>query len=131
MLGDHRGTLLSSGYEIRQVVGSNPTRPTFAQVDRLRQRSPALLEKKVGLRFRKAVTEFAADNDIPVIRFAKGERKLEVMRPYLEPVERAPPAATVGRPSGLQPRPAPETKTRNGGEAHQGRPDRPTCEPTE
>jgi len=45
--------------------------------------SPAILEK-IGLRFRKAVTEFAADNDIEVIRFAKGERKLEVMRPHLE-----------------------------------------------
>jgi hypothetical protein len=43
--------------------------------------SPAILEK-IGLRFRKAVTEFAAGNDIPMIRFAKGERKLEVMRPH-------------------------------------------------
>ena len=40
--------------------------------------SPAILER-IGLRFRKAVAEFAADNDIPVIRFAKGERKVEVM----------------------------------------------------
>jgi hypothetical protein len=45
--------------------------------------SPAILEK-IGLRFRRAVTEFAADQDVPVIRFAKGERKLEVMRPYLD-----------------------------------------------
>ena len=36
--------------------------------------SPAILEK-IGLRFRKAVAEFARDNDIPVVRFAKGERK--------------------------------------------------------
>ncbi len=35
--------------------------------------SPAILEK-IGLRFRKAVAEFAADNDLPVIRFAKGQR---------------------------------------------------------
>ena len=45
--------------------------------------SPAILEK-IGLRFRKAVAEYAAGNDIPVIRFAKGERKLEVMRPHLD-----------------------------------------------
>jgi hypothetical protein len=49
--------------------------------------SPAILEK-IGLRFRKAVTEFAAGNDIEVIRFAKGERKLEVMRPYLDRLAR-------------------------------------------
>jgi hypothetical protein len=45
--------------------------------------SPAVLEK-IGLRFRKAVAEFAREHDITVIRFAKGERKLEVMRPYLD-----------------------------------------------
>jgi hypothetical protein len=45
--------------------------------------SPAILEK-IGLRFRKAVTVFATDNDLAVIRFAKGERKLEVMRPHLD-----------------------------------------------
>jgi len=45
--------------------------------------SPAVLER-IGLGFRRAVTEFAAAGGIPVIRFAKGERKLEVMRPYLD-----------------------------------------------
>jgi hypothetical protein len=45
--------------------------------------SPAILEK-IGLRFRKAVAEYAAANDIPVIRFAKGQRKLEVIRPHLD-----------------------------------------------
>src|SRR4051795_7036778 len=50
--------------------------------------SPAILEK-IGLRFRKAVTEFAAADDIEVIRFAKGERKLEVMRPHLDRLARA------------------------------------------
>ena len=52
--------------------------------------SPAILEK-IGERFRKAVTEFAAANDIPWVRFAKGERKLEVMRPHLDRL-----AATAG-----------------------------------
>ena len=44
--------------------------------------SPAILEK-VGLRFRREVAEFAREHDIPVLSFAKGERKLDVMRPYL------------------------------------------------
>ena len=52
--------------------------------------SPAILEK-IGLRFRKAVAEFAAANDIEVVRFAKGERKLEVMRPHLDRLARAGP----------------------------------------
>jgi hypothetical protein len=50
--------------------------------------SPVILER-VGLRFRKAVTEFAAEGDIPVIRFAKGDRKVEVMRPHLDRLARA------------------------------------------
>src|SRR5690349_20642382 len=59
--------------------------------------SPAILEK-IGLRFRKAVTEYAAADDIEVIRFAKGERKLEVMRPHLDRLirERRTGVAAVG-----------------------------------
>ena len=45
--------------------------------------SPAILEK-IGLRFRRDVAQFAAEHDIPVLGFAKGERKLEVMRPHLD-----------------------------------------------
>jgi hypothetical protein len=45
--------------------------------------SPAILER-IGLRFRKAVAGFAVEHNIPVIRFAKGDRKLEVMRPHLD-----------------------------------------------
>ncbi|UQX13417.1 hypothetical protein [Candidatus Mycobacterium methanotrophicum] len=44
--------------------------------------SPAILEK-IGAAFRGAVDRFAADNHIPVVRFGKGDRKIEVMRPYL------------------------------------------------
>ena len=44
--------------------------------------SPAILEK-IGTAFRKAVDRFAADNKIPVVRFGKNNRKIEVMRPYL------------------------------------------------
>jgi hypothetical protein len=50
--------------------------------------SPAVLER-IGLGFRKAVTGFAAEGGIPVVRFVKGQRKLEVMRPYLEGLVRA------------------------------------------
>ena len=44
--------------------------------------SPAILEK-IGTAFRRAVDRFAADNKIPVVRFGKTDRKIDVMRPYL------------------------------------------------
>lgn len=42
--------------------------------------------EKIGTRFRRAVDRFTAANQIPVVRFAKGERKVEVMRPHLDRV---------------------------------------------
>jgi hypothetical protein len=45
--------------------------------------SPAILER-IGSGFRKAVAEFAVEHGVPVVRFVKGERKVEVMRPYLD-----------------------------------------------
>lgn len=45
--------------------------------------SPALFNK-IGLAFRKAVMSFATEEQIPVVRFAKGDRKADVMRPYLQ-----------------------------------------------
>jgi hypothetical protein len=44
--------------------------------------SPVIMEK-IGTAFRTTVDRFAADNKIPVVRFSKGDRKIEVMRPYL------------------------------------------------
>src|SRR5919106_3261058 len=46
--------------------------------------SPALF-KQLGERFRRAVTAFAQDNNIPWVRFGKHDvgGKLELMRPYL------------------------------------------------
>jgi hypothetical protein len=44
--------------------------------------SPAIMEK-IGTAFRTAVQRFATDNKIPVVRFGKGDRKIEVMGPYL------------------------------------------------
>src|ERR1700685_2675597 len=45
--------------------------------------SPALMEK-ISQRFRRAVASFAESNHIPWVRFAKGARKADVMRPYLD-----------------------------------------------
>ncbi len=54
--------------------------------------SPALFEK-IGTRFRQAVARFAEMNDIPLVKFKKGIRKADVMRPLLER------AARAGRPA--------------------------------
>jgi hypothetical protein len=45
--------------------------------------SPVVLERN-GLRFRRAVETYAEANGIPWVRFGKGDRKLEVMRPHLD-----------------------------------------------
>lgn len=44
--------------------------------------SPAIMER-IGTSFRRAVSRFAEDNHIRVVRFKKGDRKLEVMRRHL------------------------------------------------
>ena len=44
--------------------------------------SPALFDK-IGQRFRRAVDSFAEANHIPWVKFAKDDRKAEVMGPYL------------------------------------------------
>jgi hypothetical protein len=44
--------------------------------------SPAIMDK-IGTGFRAAVDRFAADNHIPVVRFGKDDRTVDVMRPYL------------------------------------------------
>lgn len=38
--------------------------------------------EQIGDRFRRAVTRFAAAGDIPVVRFGKDDREIDVMRPY-------------------------------------------------
>jgi len=59
--------------------------------------SPALFDR-IGQRFRRSVDRFALNNDIPVVRFNKGDRKADVMRPYLRAAERAggPAVAAIG-----------------------------------
>jgi hypothetical protein len=49
----------------------------------MRIASPAVLEQ-IGTRFRQAVARFAEANDIPVVKFAKGARKIDVIRPMLQ-----------------------------------------------
>jgi hypothetical protein len=49
----------------------------------MRIASPAVLEQ-IGIRFRQAVARFAEMNDIPMVRFKKGVRKIDVMRPLLD-----------------------------------------------
>jgi len=45
--------------------------------------SPAIFDK-IGSAFRRAVARFADDEHIPVVRFAKADRKIDLMRPYLD-----------------------------------------------
>jgi hypothetical protein len=52
--------------------------------------SPALMDQ-IGQRFRRAVDSYAEANHIPVVRFGKGQRKVDVMRPLMRH------AATTGR----------------------------------
>jgi hypothetical protein len=49
--------------------------------------SPAILGR-IGRGYVEAVDRFALDNEIPVVRFAKGECKEDVARPYLQRAER-------------------------------------------
>ena len=44
--------------------------------------SPAVMEK-MGNRFRNAVATFADTHDIPVVRFKRGDRHIDLMAPYL------------------------------------------------
>ena len=44
--------------------------------------SPAIFER-IGLAFRRSVSRFAAQHHIPVVHFARDDRKVERMQPYL------------------------------------------------
>jgi hypothetical protein len=50
--------------------------------------SPAVFDQ-IGSRFRQAVARFVENNDIPLVKFGKGTRKIEVMRPLLDRAARA------------------------------------------
>jgi len=49
--------------------------------------SPALMER-IGNRFRSDVARFVETVGVPTVRFGKGDRKADVMRPYLQAAER-------------------------------------------
>jgi hypothetical protein len=44
--------------------------------------SPAVVGR-IGDGFRRAVRSFTDNNQIPMVKFARGERKIETMKPYL------------------------------------------------
>ena len=73
--------------------------------------SPAIFDK-IGQRFRRAVASFAEANDIPWVRFAKDDRKADVMRPVPGPAGRHRPLGGggdrggAGVPAGLDRLPA-------------------------
>src|SRR5258707_6457233 len=76
--------------------------------------SPAIFDK-IGQKFRRAVASFAEANDIPWVHFGKGDRKAEVMAPYLRrgAAPRRAQVAAVGvgpevQPGGGAPPPAPQ-----------------------
>jgi hypothetical protein len=45
--------------------------------------SPAVFQR-MGNAFRRQVYSFAEANDIPVVHFKKGDRRIDLMRPYLD-----------------------------------------------
>ena len=45
--------------------------------------SPAIMEK-IGTRFRQDVNQFAEDHSIPIVRFGKDDRKIDLMRSHLD-----------------------------------------------
>jgi hypothetical protein len=65
--------------------------------------SPAVFEK-IGTRFRQAVARYAEMNDIPVIKFTKGVRKIDVVQPLLARAARAgrPGVVAIGRAQEFQ-----------------------------
>src|SRR5262249_26374656 len=65
--------------------------------------SPAVFSQISG-RFRQAVARFAEMTDIPVVKFSKGVRKLDVMQRYLRAAARAgrPGVAAIGRAEEFQ-----------------------------
>jgi hypothetical protein len=66
--------------------------------------------KRIGKRFREAVRRFAESNCIPVVRFKKGGRKIDVIRRHLgvRSARNVPPGQPVIPPA---PEPAPNAAT--------------------
>ncbi|WP_448072487.1 hypothetical protein [Georgenia yuyongxinii] len=56
--------------------------------------SPAIMEK-IGTRFRRSVRAFAEELGIPIVKFARDDRKVDVMRRYLDAQARTGRSAVV------------------------------------
>ncbi|MGH8884600.1 MAG: hypothetical protein ACRDYX_05400 [Egibacteraceae bacterium] len=86
--------------------------------------SPAMLGK-IGNRFRAAVTALAEQREIPVIRFGKDDRKIDVVRPYPDAAT-GPGVVAIGVAQEFQSVFAGNTTTREGNtplvQLRQGRP---------
>ena len=63
--------------------------------------SPAIMEQ-IGNRFRRDVESFAKRQQIPIVRFAKGDRQVDVMQPYLDAAT-GPGVVAVGTSQEFQP----------------------------
>src|SRR3954447_16152284 len=57
--------------------------------------SPAVVGR-IGDQFRRSVRSFCDVNQVPMVKFKKGDRKLEVMMPYLLRLRLGPPRSVVG-----------------------------------
>lgn len=62
--------------------------------------SPALF-RPMGDAYRKSVTKFAEDNGIGIIRFKAGDRKIDVVAPYLEKAD-SPGVVVIGQAQEIQ-----------------------------
>ena len=56
--------------------------------------SPAIMEQ-IGNRFRRDVERFAKSRQVPIVRFGKGDRQIDVIRPYLDAAT-APAVVAIG-----------------------------------
>ena len=56
--------------------------------------SPAIMEQ-IGNRFRRDVERFAKHHQVPIVRFAKGDRQIDVIRPYVDAAT-APAVVAIG-----------------------------------
>ena len=78
---------------------------------------------RIGDQFRRAVRSFADANQIPMIKFGKGDRKVERMRPYLarqEATGRSGVAAIGWAQEFQRVATCTTTEARNGGASHFG-----------
>jgi len=93
-----------NGY-LPNLQSGRPGRDVLVRAGGCEVPSPVLFNK-IGLAFRRAVMSFATEQHIPVVRFAKGDRKADVMRPLpcrlprADPVRRTPSTCAGSSPGG-------------------------------